>query len=441
MGTVLDEVTEDSWLRGHFKDAEWVAEYLDAGAPSGDPIYLSLGETWSEAPEGLARLLGSGLPSYAHGYVISQYGLPALQRLLRGYVARTHALPAGFTAGADFEVAVTCSGTRNAMFDYGRLVLADAPRAASPTVIAPAPGWDYRGVFAGLGFRMTYLPLAASQGFQPAPEALREALGQAGDPRGVIVVINAQHNPTGVNWDEDLVADMVRLTVEARANLLIDDAYYGVTDPGVAPTSALRLLAERLARPGAGDRPVRWLAVRSLGKQFNCNGWGIGVGIAPPPILDRLVNDFQLQRSFTAAVPLQNAMARWLDGGESEEYLRAFRQGCADKRAWAAGFLRQELGCPAEALCPGNCTSYFLFRVPPPYAADARDGVTRFRRDCLRRAGVLLGAGTMTPQAAPEEGQAMAVPYVRMFLGPPMSSVETALHRLAEAGTNWERSC
>ncbi|MFF0866938.1 hypothetical protein ACFYUV_34615 [Nonomuraea sp. NPDC003560] len=94
MGTVLDEVTEDSWLRGHFKDAEWVAEYLDA-------------------------------------------------------VARTHALPAGFTAGTGFEVAVTCSGTRNAMFDYGRLILADAPRTASPTVIAPAPGWDYRGCSPG----------------------------------------------------------------------------------------------------------------------------------------------------------------------------------------------------------------------------------------------------------------------------------------------------
>ncbi|MEV4256995.1 aminotransferase class I/II-fold pyridoxal phosphate-dependent enzyme [Spirillospora sp. NPDC049652] len=433
MPSILSEVTEDAGTRRRFEDAEWIDSYLKAGSPHGEPIYLSVGETWSQAPDGLIRLLSEKAPPYVHGYVISQYGLPVLQRVLRAYIPRTAGIPDTCAAGADFEVAVACSGTRASMSDFGWLVREEA--RDRPVVIAPAPGWDYHGVFSGQGFRFRYLPLRVEDGFQPRPADVEAVLREEADPRDAVVVVNAQHNPTGVNWSTDNVRRILAAAVDAGAHILIDDAYFGVTDPGVAPTSAPRLLLEEFPRLEG-----RWLAVRSLGKQFNCNGWGVGAVTGSPDTVDRLVNDHMARRSFTCAVPLQHAMAQWLRSEESDQYLEGFRRACAEHRALVGDFLVRELGYPADSFLPGDCTSYLVFPVPPAYQEHA-DGVDRYRRACFDRSGVLLGAGTMTPQSADGEDAPDPFPFVRMFLAPPRDTVVSALRRLGSARLSWSSPC
>ncbi|WP_067474419.1 pyridoxal phosphate-dependent aminotransferase [Actinomadura hibisca] len=433
MSSILAEVTEDAGVRRRFEDAAWIDDYLRDGSPHGEPIYLSVGETWSQAPTGLARLLGEEMPSHVHGYIISQYGLPALQRVLRSYVPQTARIPDALTVGEDYEVAVACSGTRNSMYDFGCLIRENA--RGRPLVITYAPGWDYHGVFSGLDFQFKYLPLRAEEAFQPDPAHLERALRDLDAPADAIVVVNAQHNPTGINWSADRVRRILSAAADAGANILIDDAYFGVTDTGTQATSALRLLLEDHPRP-----PGRWLAVRSLGKQFNCNGWGIGAITASPDTVDRLVNDHMAHRSFTCAVPLQYAMAEWLKSAESASYLEQFRRTCTEHRALVADFLTRELHYPAESFHAGDCTSYLVFPVPPAYQEHA-DGVDRYRRDCFTETGVLLGAGTMTPEDPADQDVPDPFPFVRMFLAPPRDTVETALHRLRDAGFSWSRTC
>lgn len=408
-----------------FPDAGLVADYLDSGSPGGELVYLGFGETWTRPPSGLLDALAD-VPGHAHGYVISQYGLPRLQQILRTYVAADCRLPDDVEPGRDFETAAVSGGTRNSMFDFARLLLtgygfAPSESGRAPVAVAPSPGWDYTGVFAPLGFRMRYLRLD-EQG-QPAPEGLDELLDALpGDERLAAFVVNAQHNPTGANWRPDAVRRLIDRALDAGAGVLVDDAYFGFRTAVASPTSALRALFESLAAdPTRTRRP--WLAVRSLGKQFGCNGWGIGAAVGSPRLLDDLVNQTLFQRSFAGATPLQSAMATWLSSPESRRHVRRREREHLDKMSIMESFFADR----PEAFHAGGYTPFAQLRLPR-----GRDGADpqEFQRECLRRTGVLLSVYPWRRRSTADSSPAQA----RLYLGAPRAVVLEALQRLAAAG-------
>ncbi|MEV6983648.1 pyridoxal phosphate-dependent aminotransferase [Sphaerisporangium sp. NPDC051017] len=426
-----------------FTDVAMMHRYLDAGSPAGDIIYLGFGETWTNVAPGLAAALATPLPSHSHGYVISQYGLPRLQRILRSYISATHRLPSGIEAGRDYEVAATSGGTRNTMFDFLRMLRNDPTVGAvdrpdqTPVLVAPLPGWGYAGIADSLGYRTRFLPLRDDEGCQPSLEAFDELLDSVmADPRHklAVVVINAQHSPTAINWPADTVRHLIRRTLHAGAAVLIDDAYYAVHDPGLTPTSALRLLLEELEHaPPAARR--RWLAVRSLGKQFHCNGWGLGAATADPATLDTLLNTIQLHRGFAAAVPLQEAMGTWLENPEAQHYLDHMNQQYAAKRAAIGEFIRRNLAYPPDACQLGECTAFLRMKIPFPGPRDG-ESLEAFREECLNRTGVLLGIDRWATD--PSGAAAQEPANFRVFLGPPQEVLIEALARLAAAGYSYQ---
>ncbi|MFI1398141.1 pyridoxal phosphate-dependent aminotransferase [Streptomyces sp. NPDC020681] len=433
------EVISHPDLPARFPDAEMIERYLGAGSPAGELIYLGLGETWTQVAPGLVSALAGPLPSHSHGYIVSQYGLPRLQRTLRSYIASSHRLPSGLEAGRDFEVAVTSGGTRNAMFDFARLLQSEpslgliAESGVTPVLISTLPGWSYESVVDALGYRSRYLPLWQDNGYQPSTKEFDELLDSViADPgqKPAIIAINAQHNPTGVNWRPDTVRHMIRRALEAGAAVLIDDAYYGVHDPGVTPTSALRILLEELqGAPPEAHR--RWLAVRSLGKQFHCSGWGIGAATAHPDTLDALVNTVLLTRSFATAVPLQEAMADWLEDPAAERYREEKNQEFAAKRAEVSELVRTRLGYPPDAIHVGDCTAFLCVRLPFP-AHRGGEHLAEFLEECLNKTGVLMGVDRTI---ADRSGEGAHEPICfRIYLGPPQEVLTEAVTRLATAG-------
>ncbi|MFG2883233.1 pyridoxal phosphate-dependent aminotransferase [Streptomyces sp. NPDC048297] len=400
-------------------------------------IYLSLGETWSQAAPGLRDALAADLPAHCHGYVLSPYGLPDLHRLLRTYIARDHGLDAVAVPGTDYEVAVSQNSTRNAMFHFGRWLRENTPTPAGgrPIALCSTPGWDYPGVYTALGYEMRCFPLDPLTGYQPDPQEVAQLLRQARrDTDGpLLLIVNAQHNPTGANWDPDTVHFMIRAAIDTGADLLIDDAYYAVHNPDIAPTNTLRILLEELSALPPARHP-RWLAVRSLGKQFHCNGWGIGALTAAPHTLTQLLTRLLPQYTYVSAVPLQAAMARWLQSPTSERYLAQQRSEYAAKRAEVTRLLTGSLGYPRTAFFPGECASYLLLRIPPWYQGTARGSQEDFRLHCLYRSGVLLGEAHMsTPGRPANDSQG----YVRLYLGPPQPVLTEALERMRAAGLVW----
>jgi len=102
-------------------------------------IYLSVGETWTQAAPGLIAALAHGLPRSCHGYILSPHGLPALQRVLREYVARTHLLSGAFRPGVDYEVAV--SPERDGLGATLHLPPGVVPVRATPAGTQPNDRW------------------------------------------------------------------------------------------------------------------------------------------------------------------------------------------------------------------------------------------------------------------------------------------------------------
>lgn len=432
--SVPASVIEDGDLYNPYEDTELLREAATTGRELDDVIYLSLGETWSRVAPGLVAALGQGGPPHSHGYVLSPYGLPALRQVLRTRIPAEHGLSHTARPGEDFDVAVSHGGTRNAMFHFGRLLARRSHQpAARPAVVCSSPGWDYPGVFSALGYAIHRFGLDPGAGYQPDPENVARALrkARAGTSGPLLLIVNAQHNPTGANWAEHAVRAMTRAALEVGASVLVDDAYYALHDPGTTPVSALRILLEELSSLPAARRPP-WLAVRSLSKQFHCNGWGIGALTGPPEVLEHLLGRLLPEYAFVSAVPLQAAMATWLRSRESRVYLAEQRREYARKRAHVAEELTGSLGYPQDAFFVGPCGPYLLMRTPPWY-----DGRTAepYRSFCLRRSGVLLGEGHMTtPGTSPAGGQGQ----VRLFLGPSRKTLTRAVRRMATAGLTWQ---
>jgi len=433
MRATLDKLIPERPSPGEMPDAPLLREYLKNGCPHGDAIILSFGETWTASPPALTSKLAD-VPRHAHGYQFSMYGLPALVDALRDRVRREHRLPEGSRERGEYEVAAAWAGTRGAMFDFGRIVLGRSNDARKPVCIVMGPSWDYEGVLTPLGFAMRYVHLRADEHFAPSLPRFEEAVAAVADEgsRLAMVVINAQHNPTGVNWDAAFVRGAVRRAIAAGAHVLVDDAYYGVHSPRVEPTSALAIVLDE-ARQAGGSARDAWLCVRSLGKQFHCNGWGLGVLAASPATLDELVNEKNLQHQLMFGAMMQDAMARWLESPESDAFLASQNAGYEEKRALLHQLQTERLGYPASALRLGECTSYTLMPLPPAYARTTKTAAA-FVDDVFARCGVLLAPAWPWPLAPDEH---TLVPYVRVYIGPSAATLREALERLERAGFHY----
>ncbi|WP_037908084.1 pyridoxal phosphate-dependent aminotransferase [Actinacidiphila yeochonensis] len=399
-------------------DTAWLEAFLARPDRPGEPILLGLGEVWGRTPAALVDALGAA-PDAAHGYQLSMYGLPRLRSVLRGYIRDTHRI--GTFEGA-FEVAVSWTGTRLAMRDYAEL-LRDSGYRDRPLAVVAGPSWDYAGVLEPLGFRMAYLDVSRDGRWEPTAASVDAFASGLSESPG-LVVLNAQHNPTGRSWSREAVRALVALAAEHRAAILVDDAYYGFDDPGEEPVSSVR---EILARPDAQD--LTWLAVRSLGKQFNCNGWALGALTGPPPLLDTLVNRYRARHSFNTGGVLQDAMARWLEDRPAvEEYLRTERAAYRVRRRTVIDRLAGA-GVPSDAVISGPAGPYVLLPVPDAFRSGSR---ADYLERCAVRAGVLMSDAW--PADRPLRPGARGGHHVRMFIGREPATLAEACDRLRSAG-------
>jgi aspartate/methionine/tyrosine aminotransferase len=423
MKEILERMLYDDILPNHLPDVQWLKRYIDDGAPHGDPILLSLGDTWSRTPEKLLDYLCHA-PRETHGYQLSMYGLPKLRKALRTFLVQSHNLEA--IAPSAFEVAVSWSGTRSTMFDFGRFLQSLFGPRTPCAVIAPIPGWDYAGVFEPLGFPVFPYDLLEGEGFRPRLPEFYRVLEQVQQTHPLLIVLNVQQNPTGVNWSEPLVRQILQIAVARGAAVLIDDAYYGVHDPGVVPTSAVKILLEELQKAPESPTWRRWLAVRSLGKQFHCNGWALGSACAHPETLDRLVNEIKGHHEYNYGGHLQHAMAEWLADPESASFLQKQSREYYQKRRFISSLFECEF--PHCAYHCGDCTPYILFSVPET-AAHSQHDVHAFLEDCFFRTGVLFSSACPSARTTLKTQRN----FVRVYLGPHESILQEAFDRLGTA--------
>lgn len=441
----LGDIAGDPRIPTPYDDVTLLRAYENKGHDPVDVRHMSLAVFGGLPHPGLVTTVSS-LPAHAHGYMLTPRGWPDLVDTLRPYITTSHRLGGVAELGADYDVA-SCSGhTRSVMPDFGRLLIEEneagrhgSPlrglralvRGRTPVAVVPGPGWDYAGAFTPVGYKMRTYPVHRQAAYQPDVREVTEVLARARRETAgpVLFVINAQHNPSASNWAPEAVRGMIRAALAIDASVLIDDAYFGVVDPGIVPTSALAILLEELAGLDPVSRP-RWLAVRSLGKQFACNGWGVGAQTAAPDTL-RLLGERLTWRTYPGG-PLELAMAAWLKDPDSQRYVDHHNQQLARKRAAAAQLLADELGYPPHAYFVGECTAFMLIDVPPWLAEEGLN----YRQVSLNRAGVLIGEAHMSSPGRPLKAQGGRA---RLFVGAPEEVVTGALKALASAGLTWRR--
>ena len=421
-----------------YSDARLIDDYLRSGRAA-PPLMTSIGDpsfTSAQVPQRLLDYVGAA-PRELHGYQASMGGLPVARRAIASYLRRTTGLDAAAQYGEDFQIALTAGGTRGVIGDFGRLLRDRAQDGDSvPVALCTNPCWDYAGPLGEAGYEMAYWPLHASNGWQPDIADARRAAAAVAAQNGkrlALIIVNAQHNPTGCGWSLYSLNALFELAEAHGAGVLLDDPYFEVRTPQASPVAAPAALLTFLADANTGDGGLDWCAVRSLGKQLGVNGWGVGALTAAPQTLAEML-DRAFRRRFPGNAHHEWALAQYLADPASERHAAEQREALADKRSKFFQVL-QELGWPPDLIGRGEFTPYVLVATPRAWGR-LPDGAERYRRHLLDSAGILVSHASI--EGADLAGGDGTTPWVRFYLGVGDDVFDTILERLVEAGINYD---
>lgn len=401
----LDPCPDNSALR----------RYIERGCHNGPPIPLALGESWRGAPAGLVELLAAA-PAYCDGYMLAPSGLPDLQRAVVDWLSEDYDVS---LAGSPWLIGASPTGTRSLMHAFGAWLGTEHWQGNPLYLTSFTPSWDYRGVFTPLGFVDNPITLAPGEGFAPDLGKIEAAIGSVPPSARQIVVLNAQHNPTAVNWPAELLSSIIRSAADAGAALLIDDAYYGLTDNGTIPSSALNALLE--TRSAQSSLP--FMLVRSLGKQFGCNGWSVGAYLGERESVLGVQRQLAA-RSLNVGGRMQWALSRWIGSEPAAEDVRA-RRDLQSRARQVATELLPALNLEPEDIVAGDATPFLVFRVPPEFRGETRP-TAAFLAAAAERG---VNFSPLLPSAS-GLGMEQGDDWVRMYLGLGPEAVAEAIERL-----------
>lgn len=430
---IVKRMIDDDVLPNNLRDTKHLIKYLHESPwkeNEQDLILLALGETWEKISPKLVDLLNE-TSKEEHGYLMSMYGLPELRNSLKKYISSDEKWP----DTSVLELAVNLSGTRNAMIDIGKYILDIMPaykKNLTPYFISTNPGWDYEGVYNPLGFKSKLINLNPESGFQININDFDMAIKEIEkDPNGflALIIINPQHNPTGNNIDESVIRSIINMVASQGCGLLIDNAYYGSTHYQ-EKTSALKVVIEEWDMIVKNDIDHLIFATRTLGKQFHCNGWGIGALIASPNTLDVLVNYYRPIHSYNYFGFLQSTMSKWISSKESSQYLINNSTELIKKQEYISDFFKYQLNYPLEKFHIGKYTPYMLFEIPPRYQK-CPQSLEYYIEDLFFKTGVLLTDCWAKPRSETLSGDLY---YVRMFTGVDEEKLKIALNRMLKEG-------
>nr|WP_317619728.1 aminotransferase class I/II-fold pyridoxal phosphate-dependent enzyme [Streptomyces akebiae] len=283
-------------------------------------------------------------------------GLPELKEAVAGHRFAT----TGVAYRPDDEVLVTTGATEAVA--SALLALCDP----GDTVLTFDPCYDAYPAGARMaGARVTAAPLAITGGrFALDPVALRRAVG----PRTRVLLLNSPHNPTGMVFTPEELAQIAAVCEEHDLTVVTDEVYEHLVYDGLRHVSIASL-------PGMRERT---LVISSSGKSLNVTGWKVGWACGPAHLVSAVASVKQFL-TYASGTPFQGAVAAMLTSGMS----------------WVDG-LRDELERNRDRLCEGlrkaglpffpGQGGYFVQVDVRPWGYE--DG-TRFCRELPLRAGVV----------------------------------------------------
>ncbi len=231
------------------------------------------------------------------------------------------------------------------------------------------------------------------------------ALEAAVTPRTRMILLNTPHNPTGVVFTPDELAEVARIAIANDLIVLADEAYEHLWFDGHphVPISTLPGMAERTITVGSG------------GKSFSFTGWKVGWATGPADLIGA-VRVVRQHLSYVSGGPFQYAMAYGL--GLPDDYFEGFRADLASKR----DLLAEGLASLGFDVLMSQGTYFLTTDVRPLGFADGLE----FCRTLPERAGVVA-----IPHQAFCDDTSVGAPYVRWAFCKQPSVLEEALERMS----------
>lgn len=268
---------------------------LDAHAPGGDPIAMTIGEPRHAMPDFVGPILAANLSGF--GVYPPNDGTPELLSAIAGWIARRY----GVTLAEDRLMVL--NGTREGLFNACIALCPETKAGKRPVVLMPNPFYQVYAVAAlAVGAEPVYVPATAATGFLPDYGSLPADVLD----RVALAYICSPANPQGAVASADYLADLLHLAEKHDFRVLADECYSEIWRD--APPPGLLQVAA-----GQGADPERALVFHSLSKRSNLPGLRSGFVAAGPDCMARI----RQLRSFAGAplpLPLQRvAEAAWAD--------------------------------------------------------------------------------------------------------------------------------
>lgn len=270
---------------------------LDAHAPGGEPIAMTIGEPRHAMPGFVGPILAANLSGF--GVYPPNDGTPELLAAISAWIDRRY----GVTVPDDRLMVL--NGTREGLFNACIALCPETKGGKRPVVLMPNPFYQVYAVAAlAVGAEPVYVPATAATGFLPdygslPPEVL---------DRVALAYICSPANPQGAVAPADYLADLLALAEKHDFAVLADECYSEIWRK--SPPPGLLQVAK-----AQGADPERVAVFHSLSKRSNLPGLRSGFLAAGPESMRRIC---QL-RSFAGAplpLPLQRvAEAAWADEG------------------------------------------------------------------------------------------------------------------------------
>jgi aspartate/methionine/tyrosine aminotransferase len=268
---------------------------LDAHAPGGEPIAMTIGEPRHAMPDFVGPVLAAHLSGF--GVYPPNEGAPELLAAISSWIARRY----GVTLGLDRLMVL--NGTREGLFNSCIALCPETKNGQRPVVLMPNPFYQVYAVAAlTVGAEPLYVPATAATGFLPDYGSLPKDVLD----RVALAYICSPANPQGAVASSDYLADLLALAEKHDFRVLADECYSEIWRD--APPPGLLQVAE-----AQGADPERALVFHSLSKRSNLPGLRSGFVASGPDCTGRL----RKLRSFAGAplpLPLQRvAEAAWSD--------------------------------------------------------------------------------------------------------------------------------
>lgn len=292
---------------------------LDAHAPGGDPIAMTIGEPRHPMPEFIGRILAENLAGF--GVYPPNDGTPELLAAISGWIGRRY----GVSVAENRLMAL--NGTREGLYNALIALCPEAKGGKPPVVLIPNPFYQVYAVAAlTVGAEPVYVPATAATGFLPDYANLPKDILD----RTAIAFICSPSNPQGAVASADYLADLLALAETHDFRVFADECYSEIWRD--TPPPGILAVANT-----TGADPERAVAFHSLSKRSNLPGLRSGFVAAGPQAMTHI----RKLRAFAGAplpVPLQKvAEAAWADDAHVDASRVLYQQKFADADATFAG--------------------------------------------------------------------------------------------------------